>query len=82
MNIRLELGGGRTWVDGVNSSQAVEKCPSVPRLAGLSGRLTISAACLHAIVPAFGCLRANALSGELGAPDKCSCFGTQVWQAV
>jgi len=64
------------------SCQAVEKRPSVPRLAGLSGRLTVSAACLHAVVLAFICLRVYALSGELGAPHKRRCFGTQAWEGV
>jgi len=50
------------------------------RSAALSGRLTLSAACLHAVVPAFICLRVNAFSGKLGAPHKRGCFGTQAWQ--
>jgi hypothetical protein len=50
------------------------------RSAALSGRLTVSAACLHAVVLAFICLRVNALSRELGAPHKRRCFGTQAWQ--
>ena len=60
----------------------MKKGPSVPRFAGLSGRLTISAACLHAIVLALDSLRAASLSGELGAPHKRRCFGTQAWQDV
>ncbi len=46
------------------------------------GRLTNSSACLHAVVPAFVCLRVSPWSGELGAPHKSRCFGTQAWQDV
>jgi hypothetical protein len=46
----------------------------------LSGRLTVSAACLHAVVLAFICLRVNAFSGKLRTPHKRGCFGTQAWQ--
>jgi hypothetical protein len=49
------------------SLQAVEKRPS----AALSGRLTVSAACLHAVVLTFA-----------GALWKGKRFGTQAWQEV
>jgi hypothetical protein len=47
-----------------------------------SGRLINSPACLHAVVSAFVCLQANAFGGELDAPHKLTCFGTQAWQDV
>jgi hypothetical protein len=46
----------------VNHQQAVEKRPS----AALPDRLIASAACLHAVVLAFVCLRVHTLRGELG----------------